>query len=94
MLTTVQMLGLSGCIHYRAEFSVDFLIGERADGREWFEYGYLGRAKKVQQLPGGNLEYVFDHTGECKYALEVDKSTRRFVGWRFFGNPDACWMGT
>jgi hypothetical protein len=98
-LAAIQMLALSGCVHFREDLNMNFLIGQPADGRGWFEYGYLNRAEEVRQLPNGNLEYVFDHTHkgdkeQCKYALEVDKSTRRFVGWRFLSNPSACYTVT
>jgi len=99
LAAAVQILGLSGCINLHEEFAatMNSLVGYRADGRVWYQFGYLGSAEEVKQLPNGNLEYVLDHTHggdkeQCKYALEVDRSTRRFVGWRYLSKPDVCFF--
>lgn len=72
------------------------LIGQYAEGRESYQYGYLRHATGAMVLQNGNTEYFMDNTlkrdkEQCAYALEVDKKTRRFVGWRYMSDPRACY---
>ena len=94
------MFGITGCItesHENFSNIMNWLIGQSADGRKRVQFGYLGDAKETKELQNGNTEYVFNTTYEsqkeqCLYALEVDKNTRKFVGWHYLSDPKACYV--
>jgi len=97
LAAVITMLALGGCDAHR-EFANIFnsMIGSSADAREQFEYGYLGKAETLRKLPNGNPEYVLDYSRkgreeECKIAMEVEKNSRRIVGWRYLSDPKNCW---
>lgn len=90
------MFGITGCMtepHENFSNIMNWLIGQSADGRKEYQPGYLGYAKETKELQNGNTEYVFNINWEneiCLYALEVDKNTRKFVGWRYVSHQNAC----
>lgn len=42
-------------------------------------------------LPNGNLEEAYAKAnGACRHYFEIDRATRKIVGWRYEGTRDAC----
>lgn len=97
------MFAITGCYTFADEPHKNFsnimnsLIGQSAEGREEYQPGYLGYAKETKELQNGNTEYVFNINREwkkeqCLYTLEVDKNTRKLVGWRYLSDPKDCYI--
>lgn len=50
-----------------------------------------------EPMPNGNIEYHYEfenYRGLCRYALEVDPTTHKIVGWKYVGEDKdkACFL--
>jgi hypothetical protein len=100
-LLIITLLVLISCAvpdkHKNFAAIMDSLVGKQADNPDPIGFGRIEKAKDTKQLPNGIVEYTMDHTHQwdkerCIYVLQVDKSTRRFTGWRYISEPNACYV--
>ena len=92
-----MMLSLSGCISAYENFKeiMESEIGQIIDNAPY--YGFRSRPVDIKTLPNGNFEYRYtlkNFRGTCKYILEVEKSTRKVIAWRYDGEDKdkACFV--
>ena len=55
----------------------------------------------IKEVRPGVLEYYIERGKgivkpgeECKIVFVVEKATDVIIGWRYYGNPDYCWIAS
>jgi hypothetical protein len=66
-------------------------IGDNIDLLLPFEFGGGDNLIDVKRLPNGNVENWYKYYyGTCIYIFEIDRKSRRIIGWRIEGSDRDC----
>jgi hypothetical protein len=67
-------------------------IGKSAEDPDAYRNRYRNLHVAAKELPNGNVEEQY-RTGRglrCQVYFEIDKATRKIVGWRYGGTQEDC----
>jgi len=65
-------------------------IGKRADDPYVYRNHYRNLLVDTRELPNGNIEEKFNRLPQCPVFFEIDKRSRKIVGWRYEGSEENC----
>lgn len=80
----------SGRAHENFKSSVQWDVGKSIDDPNILVNRYPEDRGSPKTLPNGNIEQPYRFRRGCQVYFEIDKASRRIVGWRYEGNEETC----
>jgi sarcosine oxidase delta subunit len=65
-------------------------LGRDADDPNSYTGRYRGYRLSMRDLANGDVEEEYERGEKCRHFFEIDKKTRKIVGWRFEGRERDC----
>lgn len=65
-------------------------VGRSADDPNTSINHYPENLGDAMNLPNGNIEQQYRFGPGCEVYFEIDKASRRIVGWRYEGTEETC----
>lgn len=95
ILALVLCTSLSACATGRAHENfkkvMDRQVGKSADDPGAYLVYYKERRVGATMLPNGNSEEKYRAGRDpCRVYFQVDKATRKIIGWRYEGSEQNC----
>jgi hypothetical protein len=65
-------------------------IGRSADDPNTSLNRYPENRGFAKNLPNGNIEQEYRFGPDCQVYFEIDKTSRKIIGWRYEGAQEDC----
>jgi hypothetical protein len=80
----------SGSAHQNFRNIMNAKVGTNADSPSARAARNPDTREEIRTLQNGNMEEGYRLNRTCRYYFEIDKSTRKIVGWRYEGTEQEC----
>lgn len=81
---------VSGIAHQNFKSAMQRQVGRSVDDPNVPMNRYPKDRGPARDLPNGNTEQLFRFGPSCQVYFEIEKASRKIVGWRYEGTQENC----